>query len=698
MANRLADQSSPYLLQHANNPVDWYPWGADAFERARREDKPLLISIGYSTCHWCHVMERESFEDPAIAAVMNAHVVAVKVDREERPEVDRIYMTAIQALTGQGGWPLNVFVTPEGKPFIGGTYFPPTTRQGRRGWPEVVESIGRAWRDPVARERMVAQGEGLTEAARALLTGGQSVETAESSTPCFQSFKANYDSDAGGFSSAPKFPLPVNQFFLFRYAAHDAGESGRQAREMALHTLRRMAQGGIFDAVGGGFHRYSTDDRWFLPHFEKMLYDNAQLAANYLDAFQLTGEATFARTAEKTLNYLERDLGHDAGGFYSAEDADSLPGATAREKREGAFYVWERAEIESLLGNDAGLFCDRYGVTPEGNVHADPQGEFVGQNVLFEAATLDALAHQRGFPVDEVGRRLDAALGILLAARSRRPRPSRDDKILTAWNGLALSAFARASQVLGNARFLESAQRTAAFLKRNLWDAGVLYRRWRQGRRDIPALADDHAFLAQGLVDLYEADGGIESLLWSEELMDLTLRHFQDPDSGALFSTPANHDPLLLFRAKEEGDNVEPSAASVAALTLYRLSRILDRDDFRQAADRLVTAHLSTGVARAYPAMQAARLFGQCSPQDLVIAGDPADPRTRELLQTARTPFRPHLTLLLLDGARDFFVKRRPDLKGMTPLAGQPAAYLCQNKTCQAPVTSPNQLADLLLA
>ncbi len=703
MKNRLAHESSPYLLQHAENPVEWFPWGREAFEKARREDKPLLISIGYSTCHWCHVMERECFENPSIAAVMNEHVVAVKVDREERPDVDRLYMTAVQAMTGQGGWPLNVFVTPEGKPFTGGTYFPPEDRHGRRGWPAVVEAISKAWRDPATKSRLLSQGDHLTQATREYLvpTGSASSEDTGSWEECRKSLEETYDDQNGGFSRAPKFPMPVNTFFLFRYAAAVGGPEGAKAQSMAVTSLSHMARGGLFDQVGGGFHRYSTDDRWFLPHFEKMLYDNAQLAVNYVDAFHLTGEDFFAGTARATLDYLLRDLCHPEGGFFSAEDADSFPqNEESTEKREGAFYVWEAEEIRKVIGDvDFPLFASFYGVFPEGNVTEDPQGEFGNKNILHEARPLAEVAGSLGISVEESRLRLGHARAQLLSVRSQRPRPHLDDKILTSWNGLALTAFARAAIVLDDTRYRAAAQRAAKFLKQELWDGERLFRRWREGKRAVFAFADDHAFLAQGLVDLYEADFDVTHLLWAEQLMDITLKEFQDPTSGALFSSGEDQDPFLLFRAREEGDNVEPSAASVSVLTLLRLGRILGREDFGHAADRMMKAHFATAPGpRAYPALQAARLYAQASPSDLVIVGDASLPATQDLIRVGRSRFRPNLTVRLLDegSLRAFWVERVPFLENMGLVQGQPAAYLCHHFTCQPPVTDGERLRALL--
>lgn len=697
--NRLANQSSVYLLQHAHNPVDWFPWGPEAFEKARREDKPLLISIGYSTCHWCHVMERESFEDPAIAAVMNDNVVSVKVDREERPDIDRLYMTAVQAITGQGGWPLNVFVTPEGNPIIGGTYFPPVSRQGRRAWPDVVAAIGASWRDPEARQKMRTQGDGLTQAVRDYLcpppvgSKGKSV----SAETCFEALASVFDRENGGFSSAPKFPMPPNLYFLSRFGHFKRNTpEGLRAEEMVLTTLRNMARGGIFDVVGGGFHRYSTDERWFLPHFEKMLYDNAQLAVCYSEAYQRTGQPDFADAAQKTLDYLMRDMAHPGGGFYCAEDADSLPALDSPEKAEGAFYVWTMGEIRSALGDDAELFATRYGVAGLGNVEADPFGEFSGKNVLHEYVPLEKTAEKFRLGVGECANRLENCRAKLLEARGRRPRPIRDDKILTAWNGLAISAFSVGARAFSQPRYLEAAQKTAEFIKENLWDGSRLWRRWRLGQKDVPAMADDHAFLAQGLVDLYEADFSTRWLVWAEILAETAVNRFQNVDTGALYSVPGDHDPLLLVRAQEDGDNVEPSAPSVLAMTLIRLSRLLGRDDFRLKADRMIQAHLAAGTDRSFPVLQSARLFGENPPWELVIVGSLADSRTDKLIVEARRKFFPDLTVIVLDRDRDFWVRRHPFLAEKGLVNGLPTAYLCQNFACQNPTTGPEALARQL--
>lgn len=697
--NRLANQSSVYLLQHANNPVDWFPWGPEAFEKARREDKPLLISIGYSTCHWCHVMERESFEDPAIAAVMNDNVVAVKVDREERPDVDRFYMTAVQAITGQGGWPLNVFVTPEGNPIIGGTYFPPVSRQGRRAWPDVVAAIGASWRDPEARQKMRAQGDGLTQAVRGYLSPppGSPETKGVSAQTCFEALASVFDRENGGFSSSPKFPMPPNLYFLTRFGYFNRGTAdGSRAEEMVLTTFRHMARGGFFDVLGGGFHRYSTDERWFLPHFEKMLYDNAQLAVCYTEAFQRTGDTLFADVAKKTLDYLLRDMGHPDGGFYSAEDADSLSIPAGGEKEEGAFYVWTTEQIRAVLGDDADLFSFRYGASGLGNVEADPFGEFSSKNVLFESVSIEKTADQFRLGLDECAQKLEKCRIKLFEARKGRPRPIRDDKILTSWNGLALSAFALGARVFSDPRYLIAAQKTATFIQENLWDGSRLWRRWRLGQKDVSAMADDHAFLAQGLVDLYETDYSTRWLVWAEILAETAVNRFQNGETGALYSVPGDHDPLLLIRPQEDGDNVEPSAASVLAMTLIRLSRLLGRDDYRARADLMIQAHLAAGNDRAFPVLQSARLFGGNPPRELVIVGSLNDPRTDQLISVSRRRFFPDLTVIVMDPDRDFWVRRHPFLAEKTLVNGLPTAYLCQNFACQNPATGPEALARQL--
>ncbi|MDW8310432.1 MAG: thioredoxin domain-containing protein, partial [Verrucomicrobiales bacterium] len=490
-ANRLAREKSPYLLQHAHNPVDWYPWGEEAFARARRENKPIFLSIGYSTCHWCHVMERESFENEAIARLLNEHFVSIKVDREERPDVDKIYMTFVQATTGSGGWPLNVFLTPDLKPFYGGTYFPPDNRYGRASFPQVLEHIARLWQE--RRQEIVASAQELSDRLQAALGGptpGPLLLTPDILRAAGRLFKAAYDPQHGGFGGAPKFPQPSVPAFLLRYARRFRDE---EAVQMVLHTCERMAAGGIHDQLGGGFARYAVDAQWLVPHFEKMLYDNAQLAQLYLDAFLASGREQFAAIARDTLDYVLRDMTHPDGGFYSAEDADS-------EGHEGKFYCWTRAELQQLLSPEEFAVATRYfGVTEQGNFldHSHPN-PLPGQNVLSVA---DPNLDQRERTL------LDAAKQKMFAARTRRVRPQRDEKILASWNGLMLGAFARAGAILGEPRYRDAAERNLTFLRANLWDAATrtLHHRWRDGECDTAQLLEDYACVLDGALHLYEA-------------------------------------------------------------------------------------------------------------------------------------------------------------------------------------------------
>ena len=514
--NRLAREKSPYLLQHAHNPVDWLPWGEEAFAKARQENKPIFLSIGYSTCHWCHVMAHESFESEEVAAIMNREFVNIKVDREERPDVDRVYMTFVQATTGGGGWPMSVWLTPELKPFVGGTYFPPEDRYGQPGFSKVLERIAAAWKQ--GHEKIAEQGTQIIAAlAQAEASGGEATQLgAAALDAAYQQIGRSYDAHEGGFGTAPKFPRPVTFNFLFRvYARAPESASGKHALEMNLFTLRKMAAGGMHDHLGGGFHRYSVDAFWHVPHFEKMLYDQAQLAVAYLEAFQITREPLFEEVARDILDYVRRDMTAKEGGFFSAEDADSeVPVAGAGDpghsaKAEGAFYVWTKKELDAALGSSAGIFNYHYGVQPDGNVPpvADPHAEFTGKNILIELQTVAETAKHFKKEEAEVRELLAKSRATLLALRAKRPRPHLDDKIITAWNGLMISAFARGAQVLDDPGYLEAATRAATFVRTQLYDESrkILVRNFREGRSEVEGFADDYAFVIQGLLDLYEA-------------------------------------------------------------------------------------------------------------------------------------------------------------------------------------------------
>ena len=589
------------MLQHAHNPVDWHPWGEAAFEKARLENKPIFLSIGYSTCHWCHVMERESFENEEIAALMNRDYVAIKVDREERPDVDRIYMTFVQATTGSGGWPMSVWLTPELKPFFGGTYFPPENRWGHPGFGSILTQIAQAWGSD--REKIYESASGVVEQLKkhvelAPNRAGAPFDAAAMES-AFSIFRRTFDSRLGGFGGAPKFPRVSVHHFLLRYYARTKNQ---EALDMVLLTLREMARGGMNDQLGGGFHRYSVDDRWFVPHFEKMLYDQAQIAVSYLEAFQVTGDRQYADTARRILDYVLRDMTDAGGGFYSAEDADSVITPEHPDlKGEGAFYIWSDEEIRRLLNQPAAdWFCYRYGVREGSNVESDPHGEFTGKNILYQAHTVEETARHFGRPPSEVQGELDRAAAILLAARAQRVRPHLDDKILTAWNGLMISAFAKGGAVLDDARYAEAARRAAEFVIGHLYDpaSGTLLRRYRAGDAAIPGFLDDYAMFVQGLLDLYEAQFDRRHLELAVRLTGKQQELFEDTEAGAFFSTEAD-DRRLVLRVKEDYDGAEPSGNSVAVMNLVRLAHMTNRAAFRTSAERTLAAFASRASTRA---------------------------------------------------------------------------------------------------
>jgi uncharacterized protein len=682
--NRLSKEKSPYLLQHANNPVDWYPWGEEAFEKASRENKPIFLSIGYSTCHWCHVMEHESFEDPATAEILNQYFVPVKVDREERPDVDRVYMLFVQASTGSGGWPMSVWLTPERKPFYGGTYFPPDNRFGRPGFRAILQSLAQAWSGDRARveessarvveqlKEYAAQGSGKGEA------GQEALDSA------FFGFRRMFDSRLGGFGGAPKFPRPSVHNFLLRYYASTKNE---EALDMVLLTLREMAKGGMNDQLGGGFHRYSVDERWFVPHFEKMLYDQAQIATSYIEAFQITRDGQYAAAARDVFSYVQRDLTHPDGGFYSAEDADSAVDAAApKEKREGAFYVWSRQEIEASLGSkDAEMFCVRYGAKAGGNVDEDPHGEFPGQNILYQARSIEETAAASGLSVDDARAMLRSATGTLLEQRARRPRPHLDDKILAAWNGMMISAFAKGAQALGEDRYADAAAASAKFVRTRLWDEprGVLLRRFRDGDAAIDGFLDDYACVILAFLDLYETRFEAEDFKFAVRLAERAIELFEDRENGGFFSTGAGAENLVL-RLKDDYDGAEPSGNSMMTMALLRLARMTDREDFRRAAQKALVAFSSKMVSggAGVPQMLVALAFSLGKPMEIVLAGPPSG----AMLASIRRRFLP-----------DAVVARASEAAvSMPAVDGKSTVYVCSNFACNLPVTDGAQLDELL--
>jgi uncharacterized protein YyaL (SSP411 family) len=681
--NRLAQEKSPYLLQHAQNPVDWYPWGEEAFARARSEDKPIFLSIGYSTCHWCHVMEHESFENDRIAELLNRDFVPIKVDREERPDVDRIYMTFVQATTGGGGWPMSVWLTPELKPFFGGTYFPPEDRWGHPGFASVLSQIASAWKSD--HEKIVESAQSIMDQLKQHVavepTHGGVIFDAATLDSGFAIFRRTFDARLGGFGGAPKFPRPSVFNFLLRYHVRS---KNADAREMVLLTLREMARGGMHDQLGGGFHRYSVDDRWFVPHFEKMLYDQAQLATSYIEAFQLTGDREYADVARRTFDYILRDMTDAGGGFYSAEDADSvIDPAHPDLKGEGAFYIWSADEIRRIAGPAADAFMRRYGVRETGNVDNDPHGEFTGKNILYQAQAAD----------DPIA--LARAETALLEARGHRIRPHLDDKILTSWNGLMISAFAFGGAVLEERRYADAARRATEFILQHMYDPATvaLLRRYRKEEAAIPGFLDDYALFAQALIDLYEAQFDLEHLRIAVKLTDKMRELFEDP-LGGYFSSQAG-DSSLVLRVKEDYDGAEPSGNSVAAMNLLRLARMTNRPEFRDAAERTFAA-FGTRLSHApvaVPQMLAACEFALAEPREIVFAGERGSPAMDALLRELHLRFIPNRVVMLADRSLAAWA---PGIEGMTAPAGSASVYVCRNYACQLPVSEPSQFAELI--
>jgi len=703
--NRLAREKSPYLLQHADNPVDWFPWGDEAFAKAQTGNKPIFLSIGYSTCHWCHVMAHESFEDKATAEIMNREFVNIKVDREERPDVDRVYMTFVQATTGGGGWPMSVWLTPDLKPFVGGTYFPPVDRYGQPAFKKVLERIAAAWK--ADRTKISEQGEKIIGALRqATAAFGQTDKEFDSRVleAAYEQFARTFDSREGGFGGAPKFPRPVTLNFLIRFYARDPrSDAGKHALEMVLVTLRKMAAGGIHDHIGGGFHRYAVDAVWHVPHFEKMLYDQAQLASAYLDAFQITHEPLFESVARDILDYGRRDMTSPEGGFYSAEDADSLFEHGRPEHGEGAFYVWTKAEVGQALGEAAEVFAFHYGIEENGNAPAgsDQHGEFTGKNILIERHSITETASHFDKTEEDTLKLLANARAKLFANRAKRPRPHLDDKIITAWNGLMISAFARGAQVLDDKAYLETATRAAEFLRTHLYDQSrkVLTRNFREGR-GVDGFADDYAFFIQALLDLYEASFEIKWLKFALELQSSFDAQFLDATHGGYF-TVTGRDPSILFRMKEDNDSAEPAASSIAALNLAQLAAMQSDSQLLMRAKQTISAFASqlTNFPSALPQMLVAVDFLQGSPRQIVIAGAKNDQRSGALLAEVRRHFLPRTILLLADGGagQKFLSETNKSLSAMTPVNGEPAVYVCENFTCRAPVTDPRELAQILM-
>jgi uncharacterized protein YyaL (SSP411 family) len=668
--NRLAREKSPYLLQHQHNPVDWYAWGEDAFAKARKENKPIFLSIGYSTCHWCHVMERESFEDEKVAEFLNKHFVSIKVDREERPDVDKIYMTTVQAITGQGGWPLNCFLTPDLRPFFGGTYFPPESRYGRVSFLDLLKQIANLWETRHA--DVLASAQDLHQ--RLISITNQEPTKAALSVEVLKhaalQFQQEYDPTNGGFGDAPKFPRPSQPLFVLRYGTR---AKDKQAIEMVLNTCDHMAAGGMYDQLGGGFARYSVDAQWLVPHFEKMLYDNAQLVNLYLDAYLVSGNDKYASTVRETLRYVLRDMTHRDGGFYSAEDADS-------EGKEGKFYCWTLSEVKQLLTADELKVATRYfGVTEQGNFvdHSDPN-PLANQNVL---SIVDP-------KLSEVERQLlDSARKKMFDVRAKRVRPHLDDKVLASWNGLMLGAIARSYAVLGDAQYRTAAEKNLAFLQSHLWDSKTktLYHRWRDGERDNVQLLDAYAYLLSGVLDLYEATLDSKHLEFAIELANSMLTRFYDPKEGGCYESAADAKDLIM-RTKEDYDGAEPSGNSVAALALLKLGAITDNKHFTGAAEKTIQ-HFSARLQQfpqAVPHLLLALDFLLHEPRRAVLVG-----KDDKLLHAIHSVYQPNKVVLSNVGPVEEFAKT-------LPTKDAPVVFLCTGSACQPPTKDAKEVVRML--
>ncbi|MBI2059403.1 MAG: thioredoxin domain-containing protein [Nitrospirae bacterium] len=677
-ANRLIHESSPYLLQHAHNPVDWYPWGDEAFRTAREQNKPIFLSIGYSACHWCHVMEHESFESEDVARVMNELFVNIKVDREERPDVDEVYMNAVQLMTGHGGWPMSLFLTPELEPFFGGTYFPPEDRHPMPGFKRVLVAAAHAYRDNPSgvketirqlREQLTSMGQAQDKNAvvgePALYEAGRQI-------------LAQHDDRYGGFGRAPKFPHPDALTFLLRLF-HATGE--KRFLDSTLHTLKMMASGGIYDQLGGGFHRYSTDEHWLVPHFEKMLYDNALLPRVYLAAWQITGEGTFRRVAEETLEYLLREMRHPEGGFFSTQDADS-------EGEEGKYFVWSVAEIQRLMGPEkSALFCRFYGATDVGN--------FEGGNILHRLLTEEQLAKLHGASEDVVREVLMEGRRVLLQERTHRVPPGRDEKIILSWNGLMLSLLADGARVLGDPRWREAAKALVRFVHERLRSGGDYFHTTKDGEAKLPAFLDDHATWAEGLIDLYEATLDSSYLEEAQEVAESVLIRFLDRQDGGFFTSAVEHATPLL-RTKPMYDGAVPSGNAVMAGVLLRLHHYFGNPAYLSEAERTLSL-LAPGAHR-YPLGHGRSLcsmdFHIRKPCEIHLVADGKDAGLAPLLRVIRQGFLPNLTLRVVTGSVGSDAPEA--IRGKKAIDGKATAYVCHGFTCSPPATSPEQLADLL--
>lgn len=692
--NRLSREKSPYLLQHAHNPVDWYPWSDEAFEKATRENKPVFLSIGYSCCHWCHVMERESFEDQDVAEILNRNYVAVKVDREERPDIDHIYMSVCQALTGHGGWPLTIVMAPDKKPFFAGTYFPRDDRSGMPGLVTVLGKISEAWTD--RREDLLSSGEKITDVIKQREIPPGEIDASSLIERALSDFKGDFDSRYGGFGNAPKFPSPHNLYFLLRYWHLTKDTS---VLDMVEKTLAAMYRGGIFDHIGFGFSRYSTDRKWLVPHFEKMLYDNALLAIAYLEAYQATRKKDWGMVARKIFGYLLRDMVSPEGGFYSAEDADS-------EGVEGKFYIWTVQEVSQVLGEDAGQrFCSMYDITRKGNFEGSSIPNLIK---IVETDRISDLGKDRTNTVDvyvsNIGDGgadtdfIEECKSKLFQHREKRVHPFKDDKILASWNGLAIAALAIGGRILEEQKFTDAAVKAVEFINSKLTRKdGHLLASYRDGKASIPGYAEDYSFLIWGLIELYETTYKPEYLKMAINLNSELLRLFWDETAGGLFIYGSDSEQLIA-RPKEAYDGAAPSSNSVSALNFIRLARLTGRHDLEDKAQQLFKA-FGGEVARfprGYAHMLSAMMFLQAKSGEVIVVGDETAAGTRELLDIIKARYMPFTVSMLVTGENTLLSSLVPSTENYTSVEGKPAAYVCRNFACSYPVTESRDLSDLL--
>jgi len=695
--NKLINEKSPYLIQHAYNPVEWYPWGEEAFQKARDEDKPIFLSIGYSTCYWCHVMEREVFENEHIAGEMNKLFVNIKVDREERPDVDRVYMSALQAMTGSGGWPMSMFLTNDLKPFYGATYVPPTSKYGLPGFEDLINQLAIGWK--TRRDEVNESGENILnhirEASQNMTSTGELDK--EMLLKGAQQFKNGFDEEYGGFGESPKFPRPPGINFLLRaYYRFEDSES----LQMVIRTLLQMAKGGLYDHLGGGFHRYSVDRYWRVPHFEKMLYDQAQLAVNYLEAYQITGDKYFGDITRDVLAYVGRVMTDANGGFYSAEDAESvIDPAEPHEKEEGAFYVWSKSEIDTLLGDDTEIFNYFYGVNAHGNAPqgSDPHSVFAQKNILYKAHSISETSNKFERSTDEINNLLEDSKKALFDAREKRPQPHKDDKILTSWNGLMISAFAKAYGVFNEPAYLEKAKKAADFILENLYNSAEkkLLHRWRDGESKIDATLEDFSFFSQGLVDLYEASFEEKYLKLAVELSEVMINYFYDKAEGGFFDT-SGKDKSILVRTKEDYDSAEPTGNAIAINNLLRLSALTGNTIWYDMAYKSVLAFSGKleKMPYAMPQMLVALDSLLNKPKQIIIAGRSNDETAFRMMREVLTRFIPDKVIVKIDpkdaaNSITFVTK-------VVQSSAETMAYVCENFTCRLPVKTPEEFVKLL--